>query len=172
MTGQTTTQKARLSPSGDYYKVHGENLRNQTSSRSSNKPSKHRYHHQPPRSHNTPPTSPPPFAWITLYSGTPFKTPAKNRYYLTPYFTRPPSLTYTTTPTLQPSYLTTTLTTTMTPLTLDHPSNQHDTQHTPPMVHRVRNSTPSPSTKHSNRPYPKHAPAIIWMGMRRTRAPH
>ena len=121
MTGQTTTKNARLSPSDNYYKVHGENLRSPAASKRSNKPSSHRYHHRPSRSHNTPPTSPPPSAWTTLYGDTPFITPARTRYYPTPYFTRPPSLTYTTTPTSQPSSQTTALTTTMTPLTLDHP---------------------------------------------------
>jgi hypothetical protein len=121
MIGQTTTKKTRLSPSDSYYKVHGENLRSQTVYMHSNKPSSHPYHHQPTRSHNTPPTSPLPFAWTSQYGGTPFVTLVKTRYYLTHYSTRPSSLAYTTTPTLQPLSQTNTLTTITTPLTWDPP---------------------------------------------------
>ncbi len=115
--GKHTIIRARLSQISNYYIARGANLRNQTASKHSNKPSSQRYHHQKLRLHNTLPTSPLPYAETTRCGDTPSKTPAKIRYYPAHYSTRSPYLIYTIIRTTRPLSQTTTHTTTMTPST-------------------------------------------------------
>ena len=120
LTGRPITTAEPSSPIGNYYRMSGENSKNPTASRHSNKPSLQRSLHRSPQSHNTPPTSLRPSARTIRYGNTPSETPTKTKSYSTLYSTLSPSSTYTTTTTSQPSSSTTIHTTTMTPSTSDH----------------------------------------------------